>query len=131
MDGRLIAFSTGTIVAFSDDDGLSWRSLPNSPTRNFRSAFVLGSRVIAVGNDEASRPDNIYYSDDKGITWTVAKICPPIGFYISMYYTNGRLFALSYRTSPSSVVFSDDRGETWHLPSTSPPVYKWAAINGF
>lgn len=105
----------------SADEGLTWDRVLTSAESPVRvRAFANEFVVIVEGRNFAGvrMPNNVYMSEDNGLTWQLANLAQPEG--------KGQIFdmveagAFWFAGSGTAVYRSGDRGATWQVVLRSP-----------
>ncbi len=102
--------SAGGFV-YSTDRGVTWiRSVSELKTKGIRTFIISNNRMFAGASD------GLYYSDDKGLSWTLVNTPASSG-------TNALAGADNsiYWCSAGTIVVSRDFGATWSIASTTLP----------
>jgi hypothetical protein len=136
--------SDGNVVSathYSDPGDLSVWTEASSTTSVERKdlALVINStgRLFAIGGDAGSNPENeVYYSDDKGATWTQATNSPAWGYrakHSCIIDSQDNIYLLGGTTDGTSAesgvyVASDAEASDWRLVTSSPG---WEARKDF
>ena len=121
---RLYAASTLLGIFYSDDQGKTWTSAPESPEDLLVLDLAASSQALYAGTTGLAAPSGVYRSLDRGLTWNASNH--------GLHAQNVNALAVSpvdsdllYANASNEGVFqSSDRGATWeHLRQLDPRAY--------
>jgi hypothetical protein len=111
-----IALLTTSFAAQSQ----SWTRFTGLPIKSYYSLEVLGTLMYA------GTTDTMYFSKDKGVTWTMRKL-PTSGYRVQAFTSFvGRLFV----GTGDGVYMSSDTGRTWAASNIHVGINQFAQWNG-
>ncbi len=116
---RACIFSVLLISAFAARSQ-PWTRIAGLPIKNYFAMEVLGTTMYAGATD------TIFYSKDRGATWTMRKL-PTSGFRVQAFTSfNGRLFV----GTGDGAFMSGDNGVSWVPSNVHVPINDFEQWNG-
>jgi hypothetical protein len=128
-----ISNSATTKVLYSKN-GIDWESKTNNTAtadlKNWRSCcngLANGSRIVAVA--DGGTDQRVMYSDDGGLTWTLAYSADDLKSWVSVIWCSGwsKFVAVASGGTGNRVMTSSD-GITWALVNSGDDTMTWRAV---
>jgi hypothetical protein len=132
VDGRIFATGYGPEAWYSDDGGDSWarselklddvggssiattQDLSLGPLTSFHDRLVsLGTRMAGTSGNDADVAGSIWFSDDRGATWTLSGATPPVSTGIASDGRNLVAVGRPWRSGSAEIWISSD-GTAWN-----------------